>query len=531
VTFRDSSRSERESASLRRRLAAWLLLIAALGVTLSLRARTRGFLPGHHGYQTALALSMAKNLDARHHYLMFTRKILNEKGEETLSPHNRLPIGSFLALALVTRLCHDDPMKEIEAGKILMLLCFWGSLVTSFLIVAKLTGRVLLAAAVSLLAFSSYYMQYYDDMVFNDIPALFAFLLLLLGIARCEKDGKRGLLYAATFLAIFLGWQGFAPLVAWWCLRLIPALASRGRELGARMRDVLRHPSTRALVTAALWGGLLLAWNLTNEKAATKTAFADLPSVRSIFFRVGLSGGVEEYPEYPELAWSRFLPGQARRLMKATIPTRPLHARIARWGDRGGGGMIKVLAVLAAGGALLCLLTWFLWRAGESRLLWGVIAASGFFWTIPMRNFTPFHDFQSLFYVGFVLLIYAALLSPIPSRILPMAALVGFATFAFSSYDLNAVKQEEGRAGEARVVDCATLRKVLGRDRKIQVGADPKEFSNELVQMRYYLAGNYFADPAVAELVLTSQKDSAAQSLTPHNEGLFLFAAPPSIKP
>jgi hypothetical protein len=529
VTSRNRSCSERQTTSLTLRLAAWLLLIAALGVTLSLRARTRGFLPGHHGYQTALALSMAKNLDARHHYLMFTRKILNEKGEETLSPHNRLPIGSFLALAAVTRLCHGDPMKEIDAGKILMLLCFWGSLVASFLIVEKLTGRVWLAAGASLLAFSSYYMQYYDDMVFNDIPALFAFLLLLLGIVRCEKDGKRELLYAATLLAIFLGWQGFAPLVAWCCLRLIPTLTSRGKRLSVRIGDLLRHPSTRALVAGMVWGASLLAWNLYNEKTATKTAFADLPSVRSIFFRVGLSGGVEEYPEYPELAWSRFLPGQARRLMKAIIPTRPLHARIARWGDRGG-GTAKALLGLAVGAFLLCLLA-FLWRAKESRLLWCVIAASGFFWTIPMRNFTPFHDFQSLFYVGFVLLFYAALLSPLPSRILPMAALVGLATFAYSSYDLNAVKQEEGRAGESRVVDCATLRKVLGRDRKIQVGADAKEFSNELVQMRYYLAGNYFADPVVAELVLTTEKDFAARSLTPHNEGLFLFAAAPSPKP
>ena len=57
---------------LHRNVVASLFLIAAIALTFLFRAQTRGFLPGHHGYQTALALSMAKNLDARHHFLMFT---------------------------------------------------------------------------------------------------------------------------------------------------------------------------------------------------------------------------------------------------------------------------------------------------------------------------------------------------------------------------------------------------------------------------------------------------------------------------
>jgi hypothetical protein len=453
---------------------------------------------------------------------MFTRKNLDAQGKERLSPHNRLPAGMFVLLAGLLSFCHDDPAAEIDAGRLLMLCFFCGSLVVSFLLVARLTGSAMVAAGATLLAFSSTYMQYYDDMVFNDIPVLFAFLLLLLGIVRCEKDGKRGLVYLATFLAIGLGWQGFAPLIAWGALRLIPLLISRGRSLADRSRDLLRHPSTRALVAGALWGASLLAWNLFNEKAALNAPFADLPSARSIFFRVGLSGGVEEYPQYPELAWSRFLPGQARRLMKATLPTRPLHARIARWSDHAG-GIGKALAAIGAVGALACLLAWFFLKAREARLLWGVVATSGFFWTIPMRNFTPFHDFQSVFYIGLVLVFFTAMLSMVPSRMLPIGAGVALAVYAFSSHDLNAMKRQAGMAGESRVRDCAALRQSLGHDRKVQVGADAQEFASELVQMRYYLAGNYFADPAVADFLLTTKRDFAPQTLTPRNQGLFLF--------
>ena len=38
---------------------------------------------------------------------------------------------------------------------------------------------------------------------------------------------------------------------------------------------------------------------------------------------------------------------------------------------------------------------------------------SGLIWTIPMRRFVSLHDFQSIFYVGFIISLYITILTKI----------------------------------------------------------------------------------------------------------------------
>jgi hypothetical protein len=516
------------------KLTACILLFAALAISILSASRTRAFLPSHHGYLTSMGLAMGKNLDREHHFLLFTRKWVNAEGESGVDPHNRFPILSYALISRAESGCGNDPACEMWRGRILMLLFCWGALALSTLLLLELSANPadpLVAVSAALLAFSSYFLQYYNDMVFNDVPAVFGFILVLLGIARFEMRDSTFLLTVGALLGIALGWQCYAPLVTWWILQALRSLKTAGLVGG--VREVLRSQATKTMVLAVAWGCLILGFNVLNEKSALKLPLGELPSVRSIQFRLGMKGGSEEFPEYQELKWGNFLNKQARRVMKATIPTRPLHAAVNRWSETENSGLrlllgVTGLALLA--GVLFCLGKLY-FGMKRQRLAFLVVLFSGLLWCLSMRQFTAFHDFQAMFYVGFAMVLFWAILSRLPQKAMGWVAVGSLAVFAFSAVDLNGVKTEEGRNFESRTADFAAIRKVVGENRRIQVGLNDAEFEAEFIPFRFYMAGNFYSDPGHAEFVITRDRSFASSTLTPDNHEYFLFRTSSSSSP
>jgi len=511
--------------------AAWALLIAALAVSLLTETRTTAFLPVHHGYLSSMALAMGKNLDKEHHFLLFTRKWIDAQGKSGVDPHNRFPITAFALIGGTVSGCANDPACEMVRGRYLMLLFAWGALALSVLLLWELCGDPLLSAAAALLGFSSFFLQYYNDMIFNDVPALFGFILVLLGIARFEKNGSALLLTTGSILAVALGWQAYGVLMTWWILVAVRCLWTDG--LGKFVPNLVRHRASKTLAIAVGWGCLLLAFNVLNEKSALKLGIADLPSVKSIEFRLGMAGGAEEFPEYQELRWGNFLNKQARRVMKATIPTRPLHALVNRWSESRNPAL-RILLILAGAGVLVMALVgvWKLFKEmKDSKVAFLVVLLSGIFWCLAMRNFTAFHDFQAMFYVGFAMIFFMAVLSCLPASARGWIAAAALAIFTFSAVDLNRVKTEEGRNYESRTSDFASIRNFLGENRRVQVGLSQGEFEAEFIPFRFYMAGNFYSDAKHAEFVITRDRNFAPPTLTPDNREYFLFRAPASSSP
>ena len=511
--------------------AAWVILLAALAVSLVSATRTRAFLPGHHGYLSSMGLAMGKNLGWEHHFLLITRRWIDAEGKSGVDPHNRFPILSYVLIGGTEFGCGNDPTCEMWRGRILMLLFCWGALVLSTLLLLELSGDPLIAVSAALLSFSSYFLQYYNDMIFNDVPAVFGFILVLLGIARLEVKGSSRLLTVGMLLAIALGWQSYAPLVTWWMFQAVRSLKTGGLRAG--VQEMLRHRATKTMAMAVAWGCLLLAFNVFNERAALKVPVGELPSVRSIQFRLGMMGGSEAFPDYQELVWRNFLNKQARRMMKATIPTRPLHGIINRWSETGNPAVQLLLGL--AGLAMLAGAGFSAWRLLDGmkrqRLACLVVLLSGLLWCLSMRHFTAFHDFQAMFYVGFALIVYLAILSRLDGKAIGWIAVGSLAVYAFSAADLNRVKTEEGRGFEARTTDFAAIRKVTGENRRIQVGLTESEFEAEFVPFRFYMAGNIYSDPTHAEFVITRHRTLASPTLTPDNHEYFLYRAPTSDPP
>jgi hypothetical protein len=508
----------------KQRLAAGLAVGAALALLFTLRVRDPGFLPGHHGYNSTLALALAKNLGPTHGFLMFSRAHLDAAGRVQLDPHNRLPIPAFLLIRAAMLPCGGDVLCEIAAARLLMILLLGGAMVVSYLLMVEISGRPLLAAAVAILAFSSYYLQYYGDMIYNDIPALFGFLLILLGIARYERDGARGILYAGVAIGVGFGWQAFGALAAWWVVDFVGSVRRASGGASSTLRGLIRREPTRALGAALLFGALLLAFNLLNEWRVLGGNLTSLPSVRSILFRTGVASEEAGAAEASEIRWTRFLTKQARRVMKASLPAGAMHDAVSKLGNAADARPFLVLAAALAGAALL---VWRFMRVRGNRVVLGTVLLSGFFWTIPLKNFSAFHEYQSFFYVGFALVFYYALLdrtSGWPTWVVLPAALV---LFAWSCVALRAEKANLARPFNTRSVDFAAIRAALGPGRKVLLGAEPDEFAGEGKALRYFLAGEYEAPAELAEFVITRRRDYGREPMTPANREVFLFRTRP----
>jgi hypothetical protein len=507
---------------------AWLALVFCLAVLVTRQRGSLGFQPGHHGYLTSMGMAMAKNLGAETRFLMFTQVSIDENGTKVFRPHNRFPILSYVLIRGAMALGGDDIEAQMRWAHQLMNLFFWGGLVCSYLLVRSLSGGPLLALAVSLVGYSSYYMQYYGDMVFNDIPALFGFLLVLLGVIRRRRIGSGRLLYIGIFLSIALGWQAYAVLVCWAALETVSIARRSWRTPVLALKSMVGHPATRALAVGVLWGVALLGFNLFNESRVTHQGLGDLPSARSIRFRLGLAGGATDFPDYQELHWRPFIEMQVRRILKAAVPTRPLHGLLDRLSDRvKGRGGLRLVGLLILPAVLFAYLFWRLLRESADRLALLAVFLSGLCWTIPMKYFTAFHDFQGIFYIGIVLVAYLALLHRLSPKPLGVAAWIALALFVYSNVDLNRQKEEGAKYFAAYTRDFAKIDALIGRGRKIQAGASDKEFEEEAVQLRFYMAGQYYSDPRHAEFVLSKNRGYNDLLMTPDSEAVYLFHSVP----
>jgi len=503
---------------------AWLVLLLCLAVLLVSQQGSLGFQPGHHGYLTSMGLAMAKNLSAENRFLMFTQVAIDEGGNKVFSPHNRFPVLSYVLIKGAMSLSGVDLDAQMRWAHQLMNLFFWGGLVCSYLLIRQLSGRPLLAIAVCLISYSSYYMQYYNDMVFNDIPALFGFLLVLLGVVSWRLTGSGHLLYIGIFVAIALGWQAYAVLVCWTTLEALWIAKRSWRNRVVAVTTIVRHPATRALAVGVLWGGSLLSFNLYNESRVMHQDIGDLPSARSIKFRLGLAGGTADFPTYQDLRWRPFLEMQVRRILKAAVPTRPLHGLLDKFSDRmQGRGGLRLVGLLILPVVVFSYFFWRLFRESADRLALLAVFLSGLFWTIPMKYFTAFHDFQGIFYVGMVLVIYLAMLHRLPQKALGAALGLAMVVFVYSNADLNRQKAEGSKYFSSYTRDFEKIDALIGNGRRIQAGADDKEFEQESKQLRFYMAGDYYSDASHAEFILSKNRAHNDSLMTPDNEAVFLF--------
>lgn len=525
-------------AFLRRPAGLPLLLLLLSLSTVFLFGNDRGYFyrPGNHDWTSSDYLTAAVGLSPEQGFLLFRRQILEWDGAPGYVGYNRYPFGGYVLTKLATMPFHGDLSAQLYVARMLTLLSFCAAALMAWLALRRLSDNGWIALTATLVPFSSSYCLYYNDMISCDLFSLFGVMLCFHGMVVFIQEGRFRQLLLKTAAALLLGWHVFALLLPFILFGLVRELRQRRPGRLWAMAGVLAHSRYLRLgVASLLFGSAILAFQFTNEYRAYggKRALSELPSVQSMQYRMGMDEELNlRYAA--ERAWPHFLEDQIFRIGGLSIPyslpsyantsgefpaARPTLAGVVREGT-----LIGAAVLLAA---LIGLLL-----ARRHRLLLGTLMLCGFFWCLPMRNSTTWHEFESLHYLGIPLVFYCLLLQylrgPTANRLFIILSGVACLFFALSAYRMGQVGYGDAVAERQRaiVADFEAIRRLA--DGKA-VSVDFKDVQVPF-GMHYYLAGRNIkiaATPAeghdFADYVVAKRSAEGPAPLTPQNRHLFLY--------
>ena len=376
-----------------------LLLSALFMVFLFGNDRSHFYRMGWHSNLSSFGMNLAANLSLKHNFLTFEKRYLDENNKPSYIPHNRFPTGAFALIKLVSIPFEKSYEKQIYAARLLMLSFFCAAAILAFLILCQIVSNPWIALTATLWSFSSYYCLYYNDVIFNDVPSLFGLLLTCHGCLLFSQKGHFWQLVLKTCLALFFSWHSYALVLPFLLFDFInKTLLKRNGEPGAgKAKNFISSFSRQnsplinlvLMLVFLLFGSALLLFNFTNEYLALdgKFSFKDLPSLQSARNRLGLNPEFRHHPEGLPLSWWLFLKIQFHHISAMSAPFLGFSLKKQTFI-----GMIPLMAGVG--------FTFYGWNLVRQKILFLSLILSGPFWHLLMRNYTTFHNFQSLFYMG-----------------------------------------------------------------------------------------------------------------------------------
>ena len=551
-----------------------LLLVALAAVFLFGGGRGHLYQEPTHDNIARNHMAVAMNLSLVHGFLGFYRLTRESDGGLGYEAYNRFPVLGHALIKLATLPFPDDASARLAAARTLMLAFFAAAATLAYFALFRLAGNGWAALAATLLAFSSYYALYYNDMVATEGAIdLFGVMLGLHGVTVFASDGRFGQLLAKTCAALLLGWHVYALLVPFVLLGLVLALRRRD------WTGIRRHLTLGAVALA--FGAMVLAANFTREYVALggEVAPTRLPSVESMLARTGLAalqaeaggeqkaveGGASAGGAVDGKAWPAAVARELKRIAWS-VPYAVGHfVGIGRPGSHLpkdapalGAPMVWLGFILAAVivGATLALL--FL-RPPATALPLAALAASGPCWAFGLPQQSD-HPFEGMFNVGVFLAFFALLLPHLdrfargrvrPSMLVGVAAVPTFALSSFLMARATALGPDEIAFERALAADVDAIRElvagraegsVAGRNgRTILVSgatdacggihrrrgwsAPGRRNARWRINWKYYFTGHVFvkySDRSLADFVV-SERIAGATTLTPDNRLAFLY--------
>ena len=417
---------------------------------------------GHHSHVSAEHLSIARNLSIRHNFLMFIHLTLDTDGAPSYAAYNRHPIGGYGLIKLAILPFDDDPATQIYAARMLMLSFFVAAAILAYLSLSRLTAGRMVAATATLLAFSSYFCLYYNDMIHPKTGmGFFSVLLVFYGMVIFVQDGRFFQLLVKVWLALSLDWHVLGLLLPFIFSGL--AMAIRKHHVPpSTLSDRFAVRYVLLGVSALLLGTLILTFNFTNEYFALngKKGLTELPSYRSLSYRLGMSPSFNAR-HASQLSWQPFLEEEFRRIGLLSLPYVVLNATGMLNDDgtrplRGQGFVIVGMVISVA-----CLIGI---ARSRHRMLLTTLALSGFCWSLPMRHNTAFHDYEGLFHIGIPLIFFSHVIGWMQRRlgteVIADCVIVATLTFGLSSLYMGRVGQnaEADELSEQLMADSEIIR-------------------------------------------------------------------------
>ncbi len=164
-------------------------------------------------YLDGQTLTVASNLSLDHRFLMFFRQYAGADGELLYELYNRFPIGAYLLNKAALAPFGDSPSAQIAAARLLSAALFSAAAVFAYLGLRRLTNRPWIAAAATLLAFSSYHALFYREMISSEVNGVFGMMLTFHGMTVFAQGGRFRQLLIKAFAAILIDWTVMALLL------------------------------------------------------------------------------------------------------------------------------------------------------------------------------------------------------------------------------------------------------------------------------------------------------------------------------
>ena len=492
-------------------------------------------------YLDGQTLAVAANLSLEHRFLMFFRQYTSADGELLYELYSRWPIGTYLLNKAALAPFGDSPSAQTAAARLLSAALFSGAAALAYLGLRRLTNRPWVAAAATLLAFSSYHALFYREWISSEVNGVFGMMLAFHGMTVFVQEGRFRQLLVKAFAAILISWTVMALLLPFTALGLAAAMFRAARESPAfRLADKARAAVGAFVSSRYLWLGLAsllfcalaMGSNLANEYIALggEVPLLDLPSARSMLAKAIIG---EELPGYARPAWLPLIELQLERIGGLSLPYLVLpwlghDAYTASARDFG-----FWAGVIASAAGLLCL------AFTRYKVVTASLLLVGWIWGLTVRGNSaiPAHEYEALYHIGIPLVVFATALTAISRRIRwsaigTAAAVAALIVFGISLLQFVRFGSSEDPSQTAVNSDLKAIRKIT-QGESVCVGP-MKPYWGALHAINYYLAGsviNSGSDPcpvgaAAADPFIIEPARAENDALrAPNNKMAFLYDA------
>ena len=495
-----------------------ILIFVSLAV-LFLENNNISFQQGHHGFLSSHGITLAKNISMENHLLMFHNISIDSQGTQIYNAYNRFPITSFLILKISMLPFENNLEMEVLAARYTMILFYLGSILLAYLTMQILFKNKLLAISVVLMAFSSVYIQYYNDMIFNDTPTLFGLFLVLHGMVVYNNDNSKfKQLLVKSIIGISLGWQVYTLLLLYIIYLMFRDFRSEG---WGQSKKILSSNYFKLGLFTLIFGSVVLYAQLMNESKMTNQPLSKTNTVSSMKTRMGVNSEFDK--KYANvLTFNKTVSMQFQRVMIMSTPTY-IHQHFKKHID----SYFILLTLLF----IMSTLVQYKGYKNEYNILI-IFALSGFVWGFGMNHFTAFHDFQSIYYIGVPILIYGSIFSFIYNKFkqnniaLIILLFLSMLTFVNATYVFNLSKDQLSNRTNFITKDMQVIKDKVGEKNKICADGNVHKICGGQHACAFYLSGSYLQrsfDQAGCDFVISNNRKYNNRPLTQRNKGIFLF--------
>jgi len=468
--------------------------------------------PGHHGAVSSRTLAIISHATPANGFVGYVFQTIDENGKKDYDYFDRYPVffsaGMHVLLSLKSKLSTQIYLAKQAMNGIFIL-----TLAAAYLLASRLVKHWAVGLAAVLFSVSSQYLLFYKDMVHFDQPALLGFVFLMYAIAVHMRRANRALLYGTALGAVAMG-RGYASIIVlgvWFLLEVSQILFQRGPSLLNKVRLVLKHDSLWVMVISVIWAASLLTYNVATEARKRQIPVMQTSIIQSAENRLSLDENFNE--KYAGiLDWGGFLKGQVDRLVRWSFPVWDYKGNI--WLDTA--IVLAMLGIVVAYGARVDVI---------DRKTLALMVLSGMVWLIAMRNLSAFHDYTTMYYLGFTLAFYVSAFSLL--RISPKVAVAvlicALAVFAYRNQKTQDLHYQIGLPYNNFTYDIIRIREQLPNEAVTIYLPQGIKSASTSAAIAFYLPQAFLAPEENAEYVITSDQAFRPQTLTPDNTRLFLF--------